>query len=92
MKVLINLFWLLLVCFSLQAQDFDMSPARVIDSLETKLKITKNDTDKVVILNNLANKYIETGVYDKAIVLLNSSVAISKKMKYKKQKDITHDT
>lgn len=84
MKAFVIFFYLLFVLFSSQAKNFTSSPAKVIDSLETKLKSAKSDTNKVILLNNLGKIYLETGIYDKSIVLLNSAVTLSQKLNYKK--------
>ncbi|MES2762829.1 MAG: tetratricopeptide repeat protein [Bacteroidota bacterium] len=91
MRILILYFVLTTLCALSHAQNSNESFARIIDSLETKLKTAKNDTNKVIILNDLAHKYLETGIYDKALVLFNSSITLSKKMGYKKGLSVAYN-
>ncbi|MES2516107.1 MAG: tetratricopeptide repeat protein [Bacteroidota bacterium] len=71
---------LLIIGFSLAGQNSD----RIIDSLEKKLKVVKEDTMRVISLNNLSKIYLERGIYDKSISLSEAAVNLSQKLSYKK--------
>jgi len=55
-----------------------------IDSLLTLLSKSKEDTNKVNIINNIADEYETMGEFVKEFQYGNEGLAISKKLKYKK--------
>jgi len=73
-KILVILF--LLISTIILAQD------KVIDSLQNELKITKNDIDKALILNTIADQYKYSDA-SKMAEYANQALQLSKKINYK---------
>ena len=69
---------------TVQAQaEMQFSPK--IDSLiSTITKNAKNDSFKVAALNNLGSAYLEISEFDKAIETIEKTIAIAKKINYKR--------
>ena len=55
-----------------------------LDSLQHLLSITKQDTAKINILNNLAQQYVDRGEYDKANAATQEALEKSNSTGYKK--------
>jgi len=59
-------------------------PTSTVDSLQTVLKSSKEDTNKVILLNELAKKFMVKGEYEKTLSYSNEALQLSEKLKYKR--------
>ena len=63
---------------------FAQNQERVIDSLANGLKIAKEDTDEVNILNALSGIYRKTDDFKIALKYANDALALAERINYKK--------
>ena len=77
MKKIITLFSLLF-CYS-----FSFSQSE-LDSIETVLKKSPEDTSKVIALNSLSRNYFNIPNYEKAILIGKQSLQLAEKINFKK--------
>lgn len=74
----------LMIALTCKSQEHVFSSARSQDSLLNELKKAKEDSLKVVVLNNICSGLIPLGEYDKAIERSLESETIARKIGFKK--------
>lgn len=57
---------------------------RAIDSLEKRLLVQQEDTNKALTLNRLSENYIDEGIWRKAMMYSNESILLSHKLNFKR--------
>ncbi len=84
MKKLLFLVSILFVSLNISASD---NPE--IDSLLNVLKTAKNDTNKVILYNQISKKYVSTNP-DKALIYAHKGLKLSKDLKFDKGIALSH--
>lgn len=73
---------ILLTSLGLISASFGQTATRMTDSLRTLLKSSKNDTNRVIILNTLAAYLIIGDDYDSSLMVSNEALLLSERLGY----------
>ena len=87
-----HFFLILVLCFSSGGMNFSHAQNSKIDSVQNLIKTDKEDTNKVMHLNELCANYNSVGSLDTSIYYGQSGLELAKKIGFKKGMILCHST